>query len=240
MGSALRIRSFAVDQPRIEPVAGTAEISLTPDMRLGAKAEPQNQPAEPASRQRKPSRGSISGRIGIALGLMGVLIGLGAVGATSWLQMQTQQEILRLSTELAQLRISLDLYARNAIAAAPPAPAAEPEPAAVTGALPEIAPPGADTPTAASAEAAPAATDNQDCLPAGMRLLVAAGDSYAVCGQTASVDVATVDNGYVMLKDGTTVPSGGTMPLLGSACTIGVTSSGDEGLTGYAEIRVTC
>jgi len=49
-----------------------------------------------------------------------------------------------------------------------------------------------------------------------------------------------VDNGYITLSDGTSVPSGGSMPLPGSPCMIAVTSGGDEGVTGYAEIRVSC
>ena len=54
------------------------------------------------------------------------------------------------------------------------------------------------------------------------------------------IDVSLVDSGYITLVDGTLVPSGVAVPLPNSACTISVTSSGDEGLTGYAEIRVTC
>ncbi len=73
-----------------------------------------------------------------------------------------------------------------------------------------------------------------------MRLLVASGDAYAVCDQPGTVEVSVVDNGYITLSDGTSVPSGGSMPLPGSPCMIAVTSGGDEGLTGYAEIRVSC
>ena len=92
---------------------------------------------------------------------------------------------------------------------------------------------------AADSAAAPTPS-GEDCLPEGMRLLVAAGDSYPICGQAAEVTVSFVDNGYITLSDGTSVASGGTTPLPGSACTLAVTSGGDEGLTGYAEIRVTC
>ena len=73
-----------------------------------------------------------------------------------------------------------------------------------------------------------------------MRILVAAGDSYPICGQNTAITVANVDNGFMSLSDGTMVVSGGTMPLPGTSCMIGVTSGGDEGVTGYAEIRVTC
>ena len=108
---------------------------------------------------------------------------------------------------------------RNAAGAAPtPTPAA----------LPSIAGPTVAT------------ESDGDCLPSGMRLLVAAGDAYPVCGTEATVEVMNVSNGYISLTDGTTVPSGGSVPLNGTACMIGVTSGGDEATTGFAEIRVSC
>lgn len=210
----------------------SARPDNAPQITLGSQARPLEQ------RQRKTAL------LPLFLSGFALLAGLGAAGLVAWSAASTDREIFRLSTELAQLRVSLDLYAQstsgagslnsealadlgtrldtleqNALTAAAPAPTQ-----ATT--LPPIAPS-----TTASGE---------DCLPAGMRLLVAMGDSYAVCGQTAVVDVAMVDNGYITLSDGTTIPSGGTLPLPNSDCTIGVTSSGDEGLTGYAEIRVSC
>jgi hypothetical protein len=73
-----------------------------------------------------------------------------------------------------------------------------------------------------------------------MRLLVAAGDIFPICGVGTSIEVMTVSNGYITLTDGTTVPSGSAVPLVGTACMIGVTSNGDEAVTGFAEIRVSC
>lgn len=174
------------------------------------------------------------------------MAGLAAVAASVWVYTEMRQETLRLSTEIAQLRLSLDLYAQR-----------------------DGAPPGADTlgtiesrllalenastrpqPTSLpSVEAAPAATgagaavateSDGDCLPSGMRLLVAAGDIYPICGVGTSIEVMTVSNGYITLTDGTTVPSGSAVPLVGTACMIGVTSNGDEAVTGFAEIRVSC
>ncbi|UYN98477.1 MAG: hypothetical protein KIT02_10965 [Devosia sp.] len=224
-----------MDLPRTEPKLDRSEPDLATDLRAADDAWP--------PRNRAPVRPVIqrsrSQALPVFLALTGMVIGLAAAGGAYWLHSQAQAEILRLSTELAQLRVSLDLYARNVQAAAE---AVEPVPEAVAApadgeagamaVLPDIA---QDT---AEDTAMPSA--NEDCLPSGMRLLVAAGDNYPVCGQSAVVDVAAVDNGYVLLADGTTVPSGGTMPLAGSACMIGVTSGGDEGLTGYAEIRVSC
>ena len=211
-----------MDQPPSEHPQQDSEV------RMEGEARP-----APKRRQRGP-------RLPLILGTIGLTAGLGALGTTLWMWAEANREVLRLSNELAQLRVSLELYARNGSANATPAadiaaltervdaleqasvPAAVSEPAAPTASVPAVTPPG------------------EDCLPPGMRLLVAMGDSYAVCGQPAVVDVAMIDNGYITLGDGTTIPSGGTMPLPNSSCTIGVTSSGDEGLTGYAEIRVAC
>ena len=222
-----------MDQPRSEPDLSGAEITLTPDMRPGANASPRTEKPKREAASRQPR--TRTGRAGTVLGTLGLLAGLTALGGTAWLYQQSQREVLRLSTELAQLRVSLDLYARNATASAAPAPATtQAEPTATT-ALPDIAPEVTPSPPAQTAT-----SSGEDCLPAGMRLLVAAGDSYPICDQPITIDVGAVDNGYVMLADGTTIPSGGSLPLVGTQCTIGVTSSGDEGLTGYAEIRVTC
>ena len=197
--------------------------------------------------QRAPRR---TGLVAL-LAAVALLCGFAAIGASYWSMQQTRGEILRLSTELAQLRVSMELYARAS--AAPDAPdtsAADASAAALAdlqsrlealeenaiAALPELPPAGSST------ASLPAVTaTGEDCLPPGMRLLVAAGDSYAICGQeTAMVDVAEINNGYIGLADGTVIASGGTMPLANSACTVGVTSGGDEALTGYAEIRVNC
>jgi hypothetical protein len=184
----------------------------------------------------------------IVLSIASIIVAIGVAGAAATLHIANQNEIMRLSTEVAQLRVSLDLYARgsNSNAGAQqlsdlterlatleerqtstqaPAPAPAPVPAPET--------PPLTTP-------APTAGMSDDCLPAGMRLLVTTGDSYPICDQPASIDVSLVDSGYITLVDGTIVPSGVAVPLPNSTCTVSVTSSGDEGLTGYAEIRVTC
>ncbi|NMA97003.1 MAG: hypothetical protein GX970_02665 [Phyllobacteriaceae bacterium] len=215
-----------------------AGIVLTPDMRPSS-----GRPIEPAERaEARPSR------LPFLLGVTGAVFGLAALGITGWSYVEDQREIRRLATEVAQLRLSLDLYARGSNAAETDAPAATTDPALTDlanrlaileqnwrgNAVPS---PTTTAPAAVGAQASP---DDADCLPSGMRLLVAAGDSYPICGQPASVNIGQVDNGYIVLSDGTAVASGGSMPLPNSACTIGVTSSGDEGLTGYAEIRVSC
>jgi hypothetical protein len=173
----------------------------------------------------------------VALGA--ILFGLSAFAFSGWVYVEGQREIVRLSTELAQLKVSLDLYVRNGGGSADLTDLTERltelEQAARSNAVPMPSAPA----NAADSAAAPTPS-GEDCLPEGMRLLVAAGDSYPICGQAAEVSVSFVDNGYITLSDGTSVASGGTTPLPGSACTLAVTSGGDEGLTGYAEIRVTC
>lgn len=187
-------------------------------------------------------------KLPIVLSIASMIVAIGVAGSAATLHIANQNEIMRLSTELAQLRVSLDLYARgsssntgaeqlsalserlsaleaSSIPATPSAPALPP---LATPTEPAVAP----TPTAT--------TNSDDCLPAGMRLLVTTGDSYPICDQPASIEVSLIDSGYITLTDGTIVPSGVAVPLPNSTCTVAVTSSGDEGLTGYAEIRVTC
>jgi hypothetical protein len=173
------------------------------------------------------------------LALGAILFGLAGFAFSGWVYVQGQREIVRLSTELAQLKVSLDLYVRNGPSTAGLSDLTERLTALEQGALSNAVPMPGTPANAADAAAAPTPSD-EDCLPQGMRLLVAAGDSYPICNQPAEVAVSFVDNGYITLSDGTSVASGGTAPLPGSACTLAVTSGGDEGLTGYAEIRVTC
>ncbi|KKB07597.1 hypothetical protein [Devosia chinhatensis] len=190
------------------------------------------------SMQRSPRQTRASWALGI--GALGVLIGMAGIGAALWLHEQGQSETRRLASEVAQLRLSLDLYARgNGAASAEDVEALAArlttlEENGITVSLPPIGP--ASIPQSATADAG-----NEDCLPLGMRILVTEGDNYSVCGQPLSIDVAQVANGYLVLGDGTTIASGGSILVPGSTtCSIGVTSGGDEGITGYAEIRVTC
>jgi hypothetical protein len=172
------------------------------------------------------------------------VIALAALAATVWTYADSRREIVRLATEVAQLRISLDLYAKRS--AAPVADSSGDTTqlddlsnriAILEQAWRDGAGTSAPMP---SATANSGAQPGAECLPSGMRILVAAGDRYPVCGHQAEVQVSGVDNGYITLSDGTAIPSGGTMALGNSGCMIGVTSGGDEGVTGYAEIRVTC
>lgn len=188
----------------------------------------------------------------LIFGICASVIGLGSLAASAWIYTDMRREMLRVSTEIAQLRLSLDLYVQRGAAAVPVAspPAEGPDAATISalesrlaileqnwrGVAATAAPQAVPTPSGPTA----ASESDGDCLPSGMRLLVAAGDSYPVCGTETTIEVMNVSNGYISLTDGTTVPSGSTVPLPGTACMIAVTSGGDEATTGFAEIRVTC
>tara|TARA_R110002020_G_scaffold6143_1_gene25671 strand:- start:1550 stop:2215 length:666 start_codon:yes stop_codon:yes gene_type:complete len=192
--------------------------------------------AAPAARPRPP-----------LLSLVVAAVALASLGATAWLYAETQREIRRVSTDIAQIRLSLELFGQQQQAAGS-APADGRDAAlqalanrvALLEANPVTAP--ASLPPLASAAAAPggAAAAGDDCLPVGMRFMMAAGDSYPVCGTTGVVGIAAVDNGYVTLADGTIVAQGGTVGLPETQCMLGVLPSAGDALSGFAEVRVSC
>ncbi len=207
-------------QPETEPAHAGGRITLSPDMAISG-----------------PPRKSRMAAFALTIGFIGLASGLAGLGAAAFIYNQGQSETRHLASEIAQLRVSLDLYAQRAGASDQSGLAALSE---RIGAL--------EAAQQQNAVAAPAATPvptvnsgaNEDCLPSGMRILVAQGDTYPICGQNVAVAVGQVADGYIMLDDGTTIASGGSTLLAGTPCTIAVTSGGDEGLTGYAEIRVSC
>jgi len=225
--------------PEIEIAAVTPDMRVAPSEKLGATA------GEAPVRKRRRTRP------GMLLAGVAAIVGLASLATSVWIYTEMQREMLRISTEMAQLRLSLDLYAQRTANAAPAAAASTDSAAleelqnrisvleenwrgtpAASGARPSALPPiGGPTVSAQS---------DGDCLPSGMRLLVAAGDKYPVCGTDATIEVMNINDGYISLTDGTTVPSGSNVPLNGTACTIAVTSGGDEATTGFAEIRVSC
>lgn len=226
--------------PPAKPVA--VELPRTP--------EPTPPPAPPAA---PPPRRS---RVGAVLtGLVGI-VALAAIGTSAWVYTETQRDVARLTTEIAQFRLSLELFNRQqsaasgtAVAAPTAAPdatqlqsladrlsaleqSAQSQPAPTAATAPTALPPTPGTTSSANAD---------DCLPPGTRLLVTAGDSYPICGvEGAAVNIGSISNGFLVLSDGPTIASGATIKLPGTQCNIGVMSSGDGGLSNYAEIRVTC
>lgn len=220
------------------PETGLGGVS--PDMRVGARERRDGTLPKPA--RKRPIL-----RWGTLLGGGAALVGLASLAASTWIYTEMQREMLRISTEMAQLRLSLDLYAQRSTSVAPGAAGQGPDLSALENRLAILEQnwrgAGETTPPAAAPAGAGPTVSSQsdgDCLPSGMRLLVAAGDSYPICGTDRSIEVMNVSNGYISLTDGTTVPSGSTVPLPGTACMIAVTSGGDEATTGFAEIRVTC
>lgn len=235
-----------IDKPGETTSPDAASAGVTPEIRVESEKLRAPSSAPTPKRERPP-------RSNMLLTSVVALVGLAALATSTWVYTEMQREMLRISTEMAQLRLSLDLYAqRGAVPVSTEAVPAGDASAidalenrlaileqnwrdgpAAPAAAPAAALPGIGGPTAST-------ESDGDCLPAGMRLLVASGDSYQVCGTEAVIDVMNVSNGYISLTDGTTVPSGSSVPLNGTACSIAVTSGGDEATTGFAEIRVTC
>lgn len=173
------------------------------------------------------------------------LVGIAALGASAWTYSETQREVVRLSTDIAQLRVALELYGRQQ---GTPSTTDNANLTDLSNRLSILEQDwrSAPVPTAATTTALPTTTAaaptaiSGDCMPTGTRFLVSAGDRYPVCGFDGTVEIGGVDNGFMSLADGTVIAAGGNIPLPNSACMIGVVSAGQDGMTGFAEIRVTC
>jgi hypothetical protein len=174
------------------------------------------------------------------------LIAVIAIAAAGWVYTDTQRDLNRVATDIAQIRLSLQLFGqqRSGDIAVPASDRLQDlsnrlaileqnwrSETSGTAALPVV--PGTATATA------PAGAQT-DCIPQGTRFLVASGDNYPICDSTAVVDVAEVGTSYVTFRDGTIVTAGGNGVLKGTQCTVAVVSSGADGMTGYAELRVGC
>lgn len=173
------------------------------------------------------------------------LVGIAALGTSAWVYSDTQREIVRLSTDIAQLRVSMELFGRQQGTPSGTDSAAMTDLANRLAILEES---WRSSPTVAPATALPAvpaaaptsAAEGGDCLPAGTRFMVAAGDRYPVCGTGAVVEIGSVDDGFISLADGTVIAQGGNIALPNSACMIGVVPSDGAAVSGFAEIRITC
>ena len=193
---------------------------------------------EPASRSRLPFANILSVIVG--------LVGIAALGASAWVYSETQREIVRLSTDIAQLRLSLELFGRQQGAPSGTDNASLTDLSNRLAILEQSwrgAPAASDLPAVpAPAAAAPATAtaEGGDCLPPGTRFMVAAGDRYPVCGTAAVVEIGSVDEGFISLGDGTIIAQGGNIALPNSACMIGVVPMEGGAISGFAEIRVTC
>lgn len=204
-------------------------------------------PADEPEAQRAP----LTGRRAILIGV--VVVAVAAVAATAWIYADTRRELVRLATDVAQIRVSLDLYGRQAGTAAAVAASASPSDeilelknrlAILEQAWRGQSAAGASLPAlSGQTPAAPATATSgplTDCIPPSTRFLVTNGDSYPICGTKGVVDVALVDTGNVSFGDGTIIPAGGNAILKGTSCTLAVISAGADGMTGYAELRASC
>ena len=175
------------------------------------------------------------------------LVAVAAIATSAWVYAETQRDLNRVATDIAQIRLSLQLFGQQQRSGDIAVPASDTvqdlsnrlaileqnwrgqTPASGTAALPA-------TPGAATASTGP----QTDCIPQGKRFLVANGDSYPICGTPAVVAVTEVAATYVSFTDGTIITAGGNAILKGTQCTLAVVSSGADGMTGYAELRVGC
>lgn len=237
----------------VAPTIAVAQAQPAEPAKPSEAAKPAQpaKPPEPEASDGAAPRADKTAPRGGGLNLLSLavgVVGLAALGVSLWVYADTQRELKRVSTDIAQIRVSLELFGKqqsgggtaavdaagltdiaNRLAlleanqrlggAATTAPAALP---AITG------------------DSAAAATNGGDCLPSGMRFMVSAGDDYPVCGSTGSVAIAAVDDGFITLGDGTVIAQGATVGLPGTKCMVGVLPSEGDAITGFAEIRVTC
>ncbi len=203
---------------------------------------PEPEPATPVAPRRAPGR---------VLSFVVGLVGVAALFAAGWVYTETQRDIARLSTDIAQIKLSLELFGRQQAA---DSPASIPDDAGLQDLSNRLAileeswrSGAANTqnptlPALAGETTAPAATaaSDGDCLPTGTRFMVAAGDNYTVCGTTGTVEIGAVENGFISLADGTVIAQGGNIGLPGTQCMIAVLPSEGGSISGFAEIRVTC
>ncbi|HTO27907.1 MAG TPA: hypothetical protein VL017_04895 [Devosia sp.] len=205
---------------------------------VSVNVQGEQRPAPAPPRRRMPLANVLSFVVG--------LVGIAALGTSAWIYSDTQREIVRLSTDIAQLRLSMELFGRQQGAPSGTDSAALTDLANRLAILEESWRSGAATapapvlPAISAATPAEASAQGGDCLPSGTRFMVAAGDRYPVCGTGAVVEIGSVDDGFISLADGTVIAEGGNIALPNSACMIGVVPSDGAAISGYAEIRVTC
>jgi hypothetical protein len=215
-------------------------LEETPDV----QSEPRS--GDPATRRQQLRRVHSPNVLGLVAGLVGVA----GIAASAWVYSETQRDIGRISTDIAQIKLSLELFGKQQANAAPP-PTSDTALSDLANRLSVLeenwrgGAPLANTPSALppipdSTITGAVVPQGGDCLPTGTRFMVAAGDVYPVCGTPAKVEIGAVDDGYITLADGTVIAQGGTIGLPGSQCMIGVVPADGGAISGFAEIKVTC
>lgn len=204
---------------------------------------PAVEPAGPPLTSARPSRAPT-----VLIFVVG-LVAVAAIAAAAWVYTETQRDMRRMAADIAQIKLSLELFGRQQTSAVAPndggVDAATLEALENRLAILEESWRGGSTPTPVSAPTDAPATDAAsgpltDCMPQDTRMLVTAGDDYAVCGSEARVIVAGVGQSEITFAGDEAIVVGGSMALDGTSCIVAVLSANADGLSGYGEVRVRC
>jgi hypothetical protein len=195
------------------------------------------------------------------LSILALLVGVGALGAAIYVQIDTQRRIDGVATEIAGLRDAVTAATESADAAmraaspgeAPAAQAmAEPDEQSTAEALlalqlrisalegafeaaPAPAPATADS--TAESPAAGMTGPTEDCIPAGTRFMAQTGDSYPICETPVVINVTSVTADMVQVEGLPTAVEAMAIAIPETPCTLMVFSADVEG---FAEMRVAC
>lgn len=214
----------------------------------GVTRDDDAEPREPAPAQVPPPA---SARLPLPARLFVFVVGLvavAAIAAAAWVYAETQRDMRRLSSDIAQIKLSLELFGRQQ-ASAGPAPASVPT--AEAGALEDLENrlaileeswrQGAANPAATqTTETASTAGAAGDCVPQDTRFLVTAGDNYPVCGTQSAIEIEEVGENAVVFAGSDPIVVGGSLALEGTSCIVAVLSANADGMSGYGEVRVAC
>jgi hypothetical protein len=176
------------------------------------------------------------------------LVAVAAIAAAAWVYTETQRDMRGMAADIAQIKLSLELFGRQQASTQAPADAGA-DAAALQVlenrlAILEESWRAGSAPAAAVPAEAPA-TDTAsgpltDCVPQDTRFLVTSGDDYAVCGSEGRVTVAGVGQSEITFAGDEAIVVGGSMALEGTSCIVSVLSANADGLSGYGEVRVSC
>lgn len=192
------------------------------------------------------------------LSVLSLLLALAGLGAAYLVWTDYQGELRRVSSELAQMKVSVQLLAQRPVAtqASAPEPAAADdanartiqdlstrvaalEEAAKAPAVASTAPVSEDATALAALPPAEGAAEPEsgDCIPQGTRFVLTPGDAFKICGVTASLTLDEVGEGVAEIAGVGPLLQGSMGKLNGSTCTVALLSTMVDG---FAEIRVSC
>ena len=192
--------------------------------------------------------------------VLAALVGLVALAGAVLVQTTADARHERLTTELADLRLAVDLLTQRtdllASARAPEAVAEDGTAEALLGlqaridaleselaSRPAVAVASTDTTGAFSVNADGTAAEidpswpTEDCIPLGTRFIASTGDSLAICQTPVVVKVSAITDDTVMVEDAGVINETAFKPIPGTNCRLTVLSADAEG---FAELRVAC